>query len=762
MKSYSVVGRRVTRTDSLEKVTGTARYTADLSLPRMLFGKILRSPYAHARIINIDTSRAEKVLGVKAVVTGKQIIPYKLGVFKQSRDQYLLPINKVRYVGEEVVGIAAIDEDAAEEAVSLINVEYEELPVVLDPFEAMKEGAPQLHGHAEQNIGAHAKFEFGDVDDAFQNCDHIYEERIVNSKISHLPMEPYAVLASYRPAGKLDVWLPNQSPFTKRRALSGALGIPLAKIRVHHINIGGGFGGRSDTFPGEFIAALLSMRSNRPVKIVYSREESIIATRQKHSAIVELKLAVNRDGTIIGKDSKVILDGGAYMSSGMVATYTIYVLSEAIYRVANQRYEGIRVYTNKTPCSMQRTHGCQYVVAEEALLDRIAEDLSLDPIELRLKHAHQANDVLPSGSKITSYALGESIEKAVEASEWRAKRGRLPPGRGIGVACSGAFAGFNLGFRLNSSALIKFNEDGSCTLFSGNVDNGQGNESMMIQTASEVLGIPMEDIVLVCADSELTPQDPGNYPMLAAYCSANAVRLAALDARKQILETASQRIEVPTSELDVQGSRVFVKANSDKGMRVDEVVRLAFLRGSAILGKGSFTPEAQSEYGWAVWPAGKVRGQHGATYTPGTTVAEVEVDLETGVVRVVSIVQAYDCGFAINPMAVEGQWEGVAVQMMGETLCERLLWNKKGLLLTSSLLDYTIPTSMDMPEITPIIVESADPIGPFGAKEAGIAGGAGVEAAIVNGIYDAVGVRLKELPADPEYILKALERKVKE
>ena len=760
MKKYSFVGQRVQRTDSPEKVTGGAKYTADLFLPRMLYAKVLRSPYAHARILDIDAGKAERLPGVKGIVCGKEIISYKFGIVKQTRDQYLLAIDRVRYLGEEVAAVAAIEEEIAEEALSLIKVEYEPLPAVFDPLEAMEKGSPQLHEHVEGNIGFHAKAEFGDVEAAFRDSDRIYEDRIVTSKISHLQMEPYAVLASYNSSGKLDIWVPNQSPFTKRRALSNALGIPLIKIRVHHINIGGGFGGRSDTLPAEFIASLLSVKTKRPVKIIYSREETMIATRQKHPAIVELKLGVKLNGTIIGKDVKIILDGGAYMSSGTVAASSPYVYSESIYRVPNQRYEGIRIYTNKTPCSMHRTHGSQYVLAEEMMLERIAEDLGMDSVEIRMKHARKAGDVLPSGSKITSYALGETIKKAVEVSGWREKKHKLPVGHGIGIACAGSFAGFNLGFRLNSSALIKFNEDGSCTLFTGNVDNGQGNESMQVQIASEVLGIPMEDVGLVCADSELTPQDPGNYPMLSAFCSGNAVRLAAADARRQILEIAAQRLGVSISGLDLRDRIISVKENSDKSMGIEEAVKLAFLKGTALLGRGSYTPKAQSEQGWANWPAGKTQGQHGATYTDGTTVAEVEVDRETGVVKVLSIVQAYDCGYALNPMAVEGQWEGVAVEMMGETLCGKLAWDKNGRLITNSLLDYMIPTMMDVPEIKASIIESGDPEGTFGAKEVGISGGPGVQAAIVNAIYDAIGVWIKDIPVTPDKILYAIKKTV--
>jgi len=766
VKDHNIVGVKVGRTDSLAKALGSAKYAGDMVLSRMLYGKILRSPHAHARIISIDTSRAEKLPGVKAVVTGKDTAGVKWGIFKQTRDQYLLAIDKVRYAGEEVAAVAAVDEDTAEEALDLIKVEYEVLASVLDPIEAMSKGAPQIHDQAEQNIGMRAFMDFGDVEEGFKKADYVYEDRFVTSKISHVQMEPYAVLASYDASGKLDMWIPNQSPFTKRRSLSNVLEMPLSKIRVHHINIGGAFGGRSDPSPAEFCAALLSIKTGRPVRITYSREETMAATRHKHGAIVDLKLGVKKDGTLLAKDVKIVLDGGAYLSSGVIAAYYPYAISEAIYGIPNYRYESLRVYTNKTPCSMHRTHGSQLVRAEEVLIDRIARDLGIDPVEIRLKHAVKAGETLPSQSKVTSFALSETIEKAVAASGWKGKKGKLGEGRGIGMACGSALtAGQYIGFRMNSSAYIKFNEDGSATLFSGNVDNGQGNESIMVQVAAEELGLPMEDIALVCADTELTPQDAGSYIMQAAFCSANAVRLAASDAKQQIKKIAAPRLGVEPKNLELKDRRVYVEGNPQKGMPIADVVRFSLLEGNAVLGRASYTPKAMSKVGWSYWTPGvvNVEGQQGAAYTDGTTVVEVKVDKETGQVKVLNMWLAYDCGFAINPMAVESQWEGEAIQMLGETLFEKLEWNEKGgELITRSFLDYKIPTALDAPtNIKNIIVESVDPKGPYGAKEAGLCGGQGVEAAIANAIYDAIGVEVKEAPVTPEAILRALEEKDK-
>ncbi len=770
MKTYSVVGERVVGVDRVDKVTGTAKFTTDISLPGMLYGKVLRSPYPHARIVDIDTSSAEKLPGVKAVVTGRDaipvkfgldedILPVKAGIAKGARDQYLLALDKVRYVGEEVAAVAAVDEDIAEEALALIKVKFEEIPAVFDPEAAMKEGAPQIHDRVKRNITPHTVIHFGNVEKAFQECDYIYVDRMSDSKTSHAQMEPQAALAAYDSSGRLDIWAPNQSPFLRQRALSSVLGIPFSKIRYHYVNVGGAFGGRADVLPAEFIAALLSIKSKRPVRIEYSREETMMAVRHWPSVAIEMKIGVKRDGTILAKDCKLTLDGGAYLSSSGLATMQPYLHLESIYKVPNVRYEGIRAYTNKTACSMHRLQGYQIIILDEMMLETIAEKLELDPVELRLKHAIQSGDILPSGTHITSFALKETIEKAVTISGWREKKGNMPPGRGIGMACGGSYAGFGLGFRLNSSAFIKFNEDGGCSVISGNMDNGQGNESMLIQIASEELGIPMENIDLVCGDTALTPQDPGTYSMTSAFVSGNAVRLAAADARQQILQIAAQIIRVLASELDIEESRVFARDNPEKGLRVEDVVKFAFANGNAILGKGTYTPEALSEHGWAD-PAGPDRGQRCATYTDGTTVAEVEVDSETGVVKVLNVWQAYDCGFAINPTAVESVWQGAAGQMLGKTFFEEHKWDEKGQLITDSFLDYKIPSTLDVPTVTTTIIESIDPRGPYGAKEVGINGGPSVAAAIVNAIHDAVGIWIKEFPITPEKILAALEAKV--
>ncbi|MBI4289702.1 MAG: molybdopterin-dependent oxidoreductase [Chloroflexi bacterium] len=758
MREFTYIGKRVPRSDSLPKALGSARYVGDMVLPGMLYGAILRSPHAHARILSIATSQAERLPGVRAVITGNDTLKLKYGLFPRTRDQHLLAVDRVRYMGEEVAGVAATDEDIAHEALSLIKVEYEPLPAVFDAISAMKDGAPQLHEHAAKNIAWHTAVHFGNVNEGFRQSDYVRSESFKSDFISHCQMEPYAALASWDPAGKLDVWMPNMSPFTRRRALSNLLGIPTHLIRVHHCNIGGAFGGRSDVFPAEFVAAILSRKAGRPVRIVYTRQESLANTRMMHAAIFDIKIGIKRDGTIMARDTRVILEGGAYLSSGIMACTSPSTLDEGLYRSPNFKYEGFRIYTNKTPCSMHRNHPMNLGMGTDMVLDMLAEDIGMDPKEIRLRNAIRANETLPSSSVVTSCGLSDSIEKAAEMSGWKQKWGKLPRGKGIGMGSGVCISGFPLGMRLGSSAFVKLNEDGTASVLSGIVDNGQGNESMMVQITADELGVRMEDVVLVNGDTELTPQDPGTYSMTATSVSANAVRLAAQDARQQILDIASGMLEAPSQDLDLRDRKVLVSGSPGKAIPLEDVVRLSFLKGTPILGRGTYMPKPHSVNGWADWGTNKINGQHGPTYTFGTAVAEVEVDEETGKVKVTGFHLATDVGFAINPMAVEGQMESFAVMLLGQMFLEKHDWDEKGKLITGSLAGYKIPTALDAPAITSHIVESHDPDGPYGGKDAGISGTGGVMGAIANAIYDAVGVRIKGLPVTPEDILKALRQ----
>jgi 4-hydroxybenzoyl-CoA reductase alpha subunit len=755
MAEHTLIGQRVARIDSRAKATGEAKYTADLILPRMLHGKVLRSPHAHARILHIDTSRAEKLPGVRAVITGKDAAGVKWGVFRYTRDHELLPQDKVRYIGEDVAAVAANDVETALEALELIDVEYEVLPAVFDPIEAMKEGAPRIHEHAENNVNIHVPIEVGDVDSALERSYYVREDRFSDTEYTYCQTEPYAVVASSDNSGNLEIWTPNASPHTKAKALSNLLEKPLTKVKVRRINTGGAFGGRSDIFPGEFIAALLSMKAGRPVKMVYTREESFGSVRQAHSMIVDSKIGVSRDGRILASEIKLVLDGGAYSSTGPIATSVPFLVWEETYRLPNVRFNGYRVYTNKLVRGMYRCHGRAFHGGLGMQLDMIAEQLGIDPVEIRLKNALKTGEMQATGSRIISCGLSEAIQAAADRSGWGEKRGKLPYGKGVGMGANGMMVGFPMGIRGGSSALIKFNEDGGATVISGVVDNGQGNESMVVQIAADVLGLRMEDVDLVSADSEVTPLDQGAYSQAATFVSGNAARAAAMDAREQILDLASDMLDALPSELELKGGQVLVKDRPERNVWLGKVIRKALLDNTPVVGRGSYMPKVDLSREWVSNP----KGQHAGTFSFGAVVAEVEVDTETGQVRVTNVTGAHDCGYAINPAAVEGQLEGsVASGGVGATLLEEHLWDG-GQMLNANMLDYKVPLSVDMPEIVPIIVETIDPEGPFGAKEAGLWGSMNMFQAIGNAVYDAVGVWIKEFPITPDKVLRALEEK---
>ncbi len=755
MVEHELVGQSVVRIDSLAKATGRALYTADLTLPRMLHAKVLRSPHAHARILNIDTSKAEKLRGVEAVVTGKDAAGVKWGVFRYTRDHALLAADKVRYIGEDVAAVAAVDEETAMEALGLIEVEYEVLPAVFDSLEAMKEGAPQIHEHSENNINIHVPIEVGDVDRAFGEAYYVREDRFVDSEYTYCQTEPYAVLVNCDSAGNLEIWTPNASPHTKAKALANLLEKPLTQVKVRRVNTGGAFGGRSDIFPGEFIAALLSLKAGRPVKMVYTREESFSSVRQVHSMVVDLKTGVTKDGRFLANEIKVVMDGGAYSSTGPIATSVPFLVWEETYRLPNLRFNGYRVYTNKLVRGMYRCHGRSFLGGLGMQLDMMAEELGIDPVEMRLRNALKTGEKQATGSTSISCGLSEALEAAAEKSGWKDKRGKLPYGRGIGIGANGMMVGFPMGIRGGSAAIIKFNEDGGATLISGVVDNGQGNESMVVQIAADVLGLRMEDINLVSADSEVTPLDQGAYSQAATFVSGNASRAAAVDAREQILSIASDMLDATPDELELKEGRVVVKDRPERNIWLGKVIRKALLDDTPVVGRGSYMPKVDPRREWVNNP----KGQHAGTFSYGAVVAEVEVDTETGQVRVVNVTGAHDCGFAINPRAVEGQLEGsVASGGVGATLLEEHRWDG-GQMLNANMLEYKVPLSVDMPQITPIIVETIDPEGPFGAKEAGLWGSMNMFQAIGNAVYDAVGVWIREFPITPDKVLKALEEK---
>ncbi|HMK36492.1 MAG TPA: xanthine dehydrogenase family protein molybdopterin-binding subunit [Desulfomonilaceae bacterium] len=755
MPEYSFIGKSVPRVDSHSKVTGEALFTADLKLPRMLVGKILRSPYPHARILHIDTSRAEALAGVIAVVTGKDTAGEKWGVFRYTRDQQLLCVDKVRYVGDEVAAVAAVDEDAAAEALDLIQVEYEELPAVFDCHSALAADAPLIHEKYRRNINVAVKIDVGNVDEAFKKCALVREDTFVAEEDSYFMTEPYAVVANSHADGSIEVWMPNASPHTKAKALSNALKVPLSKVNVRKITIGGAFGGRSDVFPAEFITCLLSLKSQRPVRVVYSREENSIATRMGHAMTTTIKTGVDGEGKVLARDIVSYLDGGAYSSTGPIATSVPFLCHEQTYRLENVRFHGYRIYTNKPVRGMIRIHGRSFACGVDTQLDMLGEELGIDPVTIRLKNARRPGETTPTGSYVASCGLVECIEKTAEHSNFLEKFRDSTPGRGIGIGINSVQTGFPLGIRGGSQAFIKFHEDGGATVISGVVDNGQGNDNMLVQIAAEELGLPMEDIRLISADTEVTPTDAGSYSMISTFGGGNAVKAAASDAKAQLFEVASEMLEADPEDLVARDRKIFVRGAPAAGIPIEKIVRKALVMGRPVMGRGSFSPDVDQRREWISNP----RGQLSQAFSFGATVAEVYVDPETGLVQAQDVTCAQDCGFALNPMIVEGQFEGgVAMGGQGGMLGEEHRWHH-GHLLNPSMLEYKIPIIKDMPNIKPIVVETIDPAGPYGAKEAGMSVAMSAAQAYCNAVGNALGMYFNHYPLTPERILDAIENK---
>jgi len=749
----TIVGERVVRSDSLAKVTGEACYTADIKLPGMLAAKVLRSPYPHAKILRIDLKRALKVPGVKAAISGFDTYGINWGVFRYTKDHPMLSTDKVRYIGEDVAAVAAVDEETALEALSYIKVDYEPLPAVFDPEKSMQEGAPQIHKDFTNNINIHVHIDVGEVDEAMDKAFLVREDTFKAAGEAYAMMEPYAVVASYK-NGYLDLWMPNAGPHVRAKALSNLLKIPLNRVRIRHINSGGAFGGRSEVSPGDLIASFLSIKAGRPVKLVLSREENATSTRQVHDIIATVKTGMKKDGTIVAKDYRVIYDGGAYSSTGPIATSVPFYVYEECYRFPNVRYDGYRIFTNKGIRGMYGCHGRAFLAGNEAQMDLMAKELGIDPVEIRLKNGLTSGEVTATQSKITSCGLQETIRSASERTGFKNKWAKTQKFKGIGMGCVGIMCGFPMGFRSGSSCYVKMNDDGQVTLVTGLVDNGQGNESMAIQIASEVLGVPMGDINLVNADTEVTNLDPGAYSQAATFVGGNAVRVACENARKKIISVAAQKFGVNEADIGLKDRMAYSKKAPDNKMPISWVVREAFFRGEPIVATGSFFPKIDFEREWVSRPWGQMAG----TFSFGTSVAEVVVDDKTGKVTIPRFTAAHDCGRPINPMAVEGQMEGSIMQAGVATIMEGNLW-EKGFLLNPDLLEYKVPLACDMPDIETIIVSSRDPEGPFGAKEGGLTIRMNAYSAVACAVTKATGTLFSELPLTPDRVLDALERK---
>jgi 4-hydroxybenzoyl-CoA reductase subunit alpha len=756
MNKLDVVGKRKPMLDAMDKATGRARFTDDLAAPEMLHGKILRSPLAHAKVLRVDLSEAEKVSGVKGAISGRDIPKKKYGIVPMARDEYALAIDKVRYIGDEVAAVVATSLDAAEEALSKIRVDYEELPAVFDPLEAMKPGAPVIHEEVPNNVSATIRKEFGNVEKAFGESDLLFEDTFETQAVNHCPLEPQAALAMVDHSGKVTLWASTQIPFFLRRNLANTLDIPESKVRVIKPKVGGGFGQKIDLYAKDFCAAFFAMKTKRPVKFVYEREEVFTSTRQRHPMHIQLKTGMKKDGTLMAQQFKVVADGGAYNSTApLMITLSCYFIMLP-YRIENLLYEGHHVYTNKPVGGAMRGHGIPQVrFAVETQLDRIAEKIGMDPLELRLKNAFHAGEPHPAKLLVQSCGFSDTLEKAAEGIGWKEKRGKLPFGWGVGLAGASFPSGVSNMSHISSGAIVKIERDGAITLLTGAADIGQGAETVISQIVAEELGVSLDDIRITAADTEITPLDPGTFGSGVTLRAGNAAKIAAQTAKDKLFEAVAEKMEAKIEDLEAKGRRIYIKGSPERGMSLEEAIKLYQYsdRPMPIIGRGSYQAPAKEPTTLL-----KEDGNFSPAYSFMTQAAEVEVDTHTGKVKVIKIVASHDCGKAINPMLVEGQLEGSVVGGMGQALYENVITDH-GQVLNPSFLDYGIPTAMEAPSITSVEVETNDPEGPFGAKESGEGTQLAPAPAIINAIYDAIGVRFKSLPVTPEKVLKALQEK---
>lgn len=757
-----VVGRAQRKVDAVAKVTGQTRFADDLFLPRMLFAKLLRSPHPHALIVKVDTRKAAELEGVKAVLTG-QDLPIPFGILPVSQDEHALALDKVRFVGDPVAAVAAVSEEIATQALELIEVEYHPLEAIASPEEAIAKPEPRIHDYGDGgNWHKLIHLEFGNVEEGFAEADLVLEDCYFYQGSTHLPMEQHAAVADWSPQGKLTLWSSTQTPHYVHRALAKVLQLPPSRIRVIACPNGGGFGGKSDPFSHEIVVAKLAMVTGRPVKITLTREEVFYCHRGRHPTLMWVRAGVKRDGSITALHFKSLLDGGAYGSYGVASTYYTGALQTVTYRVPRYKFQGARAFTNKPPCGPKRGHGTpQPRYALEIHLDKIAERLGIDPAELRLRHLVPPNSLTANYLRVGSMGLGACIRKVVEGSGWKEKFRKLPYGRGVGLACSSYICGAGLPIYWNnmpqSGVQLKLDRGGGVTVYCGSTEIGQGSDSVLAYVTAEVLGIDPFDIAVVTADTDLTPVDLGSYSSRVTLMTGNAAIQAAQKARDLLASAVAQKLDVPPSRLEFAGGRVFDVQDPERGVDFAEAVRIAEAAFGTISTAGSYTPPP---------PAGRYRGAGvgpSPAYSYSAAVAEVEVDPETGIVRVPTIWIAHDVGQCINPAAVIGQIEGSVYMGLGEALMEEMAYraNRNLVHKIPSMLEYKSPTTLEMCDVVTYLVEDPDPGGPFGAKEVGQGPLLPVPPAIANAVYDAVGVRIDEIPITPEKVLKALKAKAK-
>jgi 4-hydroxybenzoyl-CoA reductase alpha subunit len=768
-RPLNVVGKPFRKVDARAKCTGQTKFADDIVLPRMLACKILRSHEPHALIKSIDVSKAVALPGVLAVITGKDL-PISYGILPVSQDEHALCIDKVRFIGDPVAAVAAIDEDVAFDAMNLIEVQYERLNTISSIEEAILIDEPRIHEYGDEgNIHKKVSLEFGNVDDGFALADLVREDTFFYEGNTHLPMEQHAAVGNFDPDKKLTLWSSTQTPHYVHRALAKVLELPASHIRVIATPNGGGFGGKSDPFNHEVVVCKLSMMTGRPVKVTLTREEVFYCHRGRHPVLMKVKTGVKKDGAITAMHFQSFLDGGAYGSYGVASTFYTGALQTVTYEVPRYKFQGLRAFTNKPPCGPKRGHGTpQPRFGLEVQLDKIAEQLKLDPAAMRRANLVKADTVTANYLRIGSMGLGQCIDKVVQGSDWKNRFSgwdqtdrKLPYGKGIGIACSSYICGAGLPIYWNnmpqSGVQLRLDRQGGVCVMCGSTDIGQGSDSILAYIVAEVLGIDPFDIRVITADTDLTPVDLGSYSSRVTLMTGNAAIQAAERARELLVMAVAEKLSIPIENLSLAERRVFDVENPEVGVSFAEAVVLAESKFGTIGTVGSYSPpRSPGRYkGAGVGPS--------PAYSYSAAVAEVDVDPDTGIVVVERVWIAHDIGKSINPMLVMGQVEGSVYMGLGEVLMEEMAYrgNRNVVHKFPSMLEYKSPTTMEMCDVKTYLIEDPDPNGPYGAKEVGQGPLLPVPPAVANAVYDAVGVRIDEVPITPEKVLKALREKAR-
>ncbi len=750
-KPFRVIGKRVPKLDAVEKVTGAVRYLPDLELPGMVWGRILRTPVPHARVKRIDTSRAETLPGVVGVITGDNVEQHPFGYAK---DHLALKRDVVRCIRDEVAAVAAETEEIAAEACRLIEVEYEELPAVFDPAAARRPDAPQIHPQFPGNlVNFSYKFEAGDVERAFREADVVVEGTYRLPYVTTACLGTMAAIASWDPRGNLTMWSTTQIPFLYQRDLADALGTSGDRIRVIQPPVGGNFGRGLDLYPIDIIAALLARHVQRPVKIVFEREEEFLASPTREPCVFTLRTAARADGTLLGRDARVIIDNGAYVSWGSTTPYVMLTTVAGFYRCPNVRFDSVIVYTNNPYSGSMRGYGnLEATFAIESQMDDLAETLGMDRLAIRTKNANRPGDVTPQGLRITTCALAECFDAvARDIRKPLARPSRPGWKRGVGYAGMFHVGGGARVYRSDGcGAIVKLDDFGKVSLITGASEIGQGSETVLAMIVAEELGIPFGRVAVVNDDTAVKPWDVGVHASRTTFIAGNAALLAARDVKRQLLTWAAQQLDEPVEELDCEDGVVFVRRTPQRRIPYEKVVRSGHFResGQILMGQAFYDPPTQML-------DKDFRGNVSVTYGFAAQAALVEVEEATGKIEVLRVASAHDVGRALNPIGCEGQIEGGIHMGLGYCLTEELKL-EGGRVLNPGFLDYKLLTAPDMPEILITLIETVDEAGPFGAKGLGESGTIPISAAVANAVKDAVGARMTELPMTPERVYRAL------